>query len=379
MLLSHLFESKIDDELAALFNYIDTPSNLPKPPPKIKYRPLSPGSRRELNFRISDLKDRKEQIESYYNQITSLMGAGGIPPELEADLRQLETEYKQAIAVEAEKLRNLMSNSKIHIFLKGLSKKCSVAIAAIKEANTFFYRGSTPGGEVLIGKPFTDRRTLSSNASVQKEYDEAISKLGFTALRRNSTFTSGKISLAKKFGSGKSSGQYMIFPINGFAFTWSETEKDIVLNLWKRNDWLDIDKINQLYDLIFSIEDNKKYFLTMVGANPNYSPEKQNIGTSNGLLGSKAESHLWAVKDMKQEGMLPEDTPDEISYYIDPKKVVESMALRKDNLVEALESGHEITVSGPYYAVEIKHESLVREFFGMPANSNPSMDASSRA
>jgi hypothetical protein len=94
---------------------------------------------------------------------------------------------------------------------------CSESIAAMREAKSFLYRGiKSTKGDIFLGRPRANRNAVDTKGSIQKEVDKFYTAAGFTALRSNSIFCCGDINTAISYGD-----PYIIFPINGFAFTWS--------------------------------------------------------------------------------------------------------------------------------------------------------------
>lgn len=99
---------------------------------------------------------------------------------------------------------------------------CSDAIAAMKVSRRFLYRGvSRSAPSIFIGKPRKDRNT-SLNPEMSKEIDDKFFAAGFKAARRNSIFCSAS-SQAAIYGT-----VYLIFPVNGFNFTWSPIVHDFI-------------------------------------------------------------------------------------------------------------------------------------------------------
>lgn len=108
-----------------------------------------------------------------------------------------------------------------------ITEHCKESLAAMRYVGEFLYRGS-------INKDFTafkgisrnNRRPLSTNARHQVLIDEMLSQSGFTALRSNSIYCTSSAFEASYYS--KSVGAtYMIFPIDGFKYTWSEYSGDL--------------------------------------------------------------------------------------------------------------------------------------------------------
>lgn len=73
----------------------------------------------------------------------------------------------------------------------------------------------------------------------QTEIDRQLKVYGFKALRSNSIFCSGEPSVAAEYGS-----VYMIWPFDGFNFTWARNIDDAIITKDKKG-WLDGDIVKR--------------------------------------------------------------------------------------------------------------------------------------
>lgn len=358
MLLSHLFED--DDVLKGL----DLPSY--EGPGRIKrntYKPLGPGNKRQLQIRINDLKEKFEEVKLYHRNLIQFMS--NVPPGLEQDLKELEQEYLEAIRLETEALKASVNDSKVVKLIEGIRTKCSDSVKAMRAAKTFLYRGTSNNGDVYIGKPHTNRRVMTSSSKVQELYDDMISKAGFKALRGNSIFTSGDIGLASGFGRA----QYLIFPVNGFDFTWSRSKRDIVIDSDSVREWYNKDLVYDLWNQIFTNPTNKDRFLELAhdgqysmykGNQPvPYDYQHDYVMSYDGFLGqTKTADNLRVMTQMQEEGLL-KNVPTDMYQIVTPERVVENMDLSHEDFVAALKSENEICIHGTYYAISRNHIDLV--------------------
>lgn len=144
------------------------------------------------------------------------------------------------------KINEIEQGDKEHIPYQGiapiverLSKECSDAVYAMQMTNKFLYRGVKVGGHnagtiwkprILQGSAPTifksssreNRKSLDTPNHIQDMIDGALEATGFTALRSNSIFCSGDKRAAMNYGV-----PYIIFPIDGFALTWSSNFVDL--------------------------------------------------------------------------------------------------------------------------------------------------------
>jgi hypothetical protein len=120
-----------------------------------------------------------------------------------------------------------------------LDKECGESLQAIKAAGSFLYRGIRVGGtttsptwkpRILQGNSptifkassRTNRKPVDTPNQIQNMIDGALEATGFKALRSNSIFCSGYKAAAMNYGI-----PYLIFPLDGFDFTWSKAYADL--------------------------------------------------------------------------------------------------------------------------------------------------------
>lgn len=347
--------------------------------------PLTPGKKRALELNLADLLEKYASVKQYHDQLASFLNE--IPPGMEQELADLEKEYKAAIQQEVENIKKYTNESKISKFVKGLEKKCSDAISDMRKAEKFLYRGTRQFKDAYISRPHTARSTMSSYSEMQELYDQKISEVGFKALRSNSIFTTSNLRFAKNFGTHI----YLIFPVNGFSFTWSETEDDIILKSEKLRSWINMDLVKSLWSEIVDNEKNKRIFIRL--SRLSYmDPDSFNLDTEftdrdistlesyylylnenrileyDGFLGSEYRDYeITALKKMKKHGLIQDknnivDSLDSsLSSLISGQTIVDNMKLRNTGFYEALQSGHEITINSLYYAISIDYIDNVDE------------------
>lgn len=136
-----------------------------------------------------------------------------------------EIEAGQKINIPTDDIKELSEKIKI---------ECSDAVQAISQENKFLYRGMKLGNSVarffklkpslkiFLGMPREDRKPVDVSVETQGKYDSYLRKFGMTALRSNSIFCTSNKLFAERYGT-----TYLIFPKNGFDFTWSPDTSDL--------------------------------------------------------------------------------------------------------------------------------------------------------
>ena len=104
---------------------------------------------------------------------------------------------------------------------------CQEYLQMSKLAGGFLYRGIARNlnrAPIFIGNSSDNRPPRNTAPNIQKIADEYLKIGGFKALRSNSVFC-GNIDQASEYGD-----IYIIFPIDGFDFTWSMNHDDWVIS-----------------------------------------------------------------------------------------------------------------------------------------------------
>jgi hypothetical protein len=127
-----------------------------------------------------------------------------------------------------------ITGKRIETFIKLVQRDCSDAWNAYHKNYTLLFRGikSGSGLRMFHGSARLDRRPLSTKKPSQIAIDNALQKCGFVALRSNSIFCTSNLSDAKSYGMGGSSAM-IIFPKNGFHYTWSPEVGDLYIEIQK--------------------------------------------------------------------------------------------------------------------------------------------------
>jgi len=99
---------------------------------------------------------------------------------------------------------------------------CSDILKFYKETGNMLYRGIKNNKPYLINNPVKYRTPVDTPVNIQYIVDVKLEAAGFTALRSNSIFCFGNSYNPKFYGR-----VYMVFPFNGFSYTWSLKIKDL--------------------------------------------------------------------------------------------------------------------------------------------------------
>lgn len=111
----------------------------------------------------------------------------------------------------------------INFWIDDIRTNCSDSLSVMQKYKHLLFRGlhiNTP--KVIWGDTPKDRRPRNTPWHVQTMLDNLLRKAGFKALRSNSIFCSGSEYMAQDYGD-----MFMVFPFNGFNFTWSPNVADL--------------------------------------------------------------------------------------------------------------------------------------------------------
>lgn len=137
-----------------------------------------------------------------------------------------DKEYDILNKIESEK--DLDTVNKTVSFIE---KNCTDILELYRNYGKYFYRGInisigfhsiSKNSNIYFGKAPENRRPIDTPFWMQKQLDIQLNGAGFKALRSNSIFCIGNKTAA--FGYGEA---YMIFPVNGFDYSWCNSAVDL--------------------------------------------------------------------------------------------------------------------------------------------------------
>lgn len=304
---------------------------------------VAPGERKGFSLRLKKLEDLQMKIAEMQNTIANLKGTS-VPDVLKKQM----TDLIDAASMEKEKLyseiesaegRNKTANGipgNVVKLLKGIEKNATTIMNAYRNTGKFLYRGIKSDDDALYGKPFDERRPKDSNSGLNSILNKALAAAGFAARRDNTSFTSGTYSQASNYGT-----VYIFFPRDGFHFHYSKSIKDLVLDTGKMNLLIDNELVEKIRSILSTNWTEVDHYFS--GA---YS-------SSEFLSGYSYESDLRGLQKAVADGKLPAELGkfQTLQDFVDPAKVISQMQYDQSDLDGAINSGHEVMVTGPYYAL----------------------------
>ena len=192
---------------------------------------LKPGQKVELNDKLLKHKLTPAAIAALKSDPKTEAERKAVEIELEKHAQEYEKmnallnkmrKKKEALESKKNKLSTTLTEADVKYFSL-IENDCSDFLKYMKKAGRMLFRGMDSNGKVIYGRSHEKRSTMDTSENVQKRFDELLKVAGFKALRSNSIFTSGDMDHAENYGD-----PYMIFPKNGFNYTWSEEHADWV-------------------------------------------------------------------------------------------------------------------------------------------------------
>jgi hypothetical protein len=107
---------------------------------------------------------------------------------------------------------------KIIVFLQ---EHCKIIIDQYRNSQEFLLHGQRNMPDVFLGRSRDSRPPVDTLPQAQTLIDEKLKGAGFTALRGNSIFCTSAEVMAGDYGT-----LYVIFPVDGFSFTWTPKVSD---------------------------------------------------------------------------------------------------------------------------------------------------------
>ena len=321
--------------------------------------PVQPGERKGISFKLKKLEKLSNELQKYQSSLHS-MKYMELPPALKTEMKQIEDKLNaeidkvnQAYQIEYEKSKANDRPVKMDNLFKALAKHCKEIIKVYKELNRnnfsrekFLFRGIRSNDDALYGKPFESRKPKDSNRDLHELVNGTINSLGYTANRENAMFVTGDRGQAGGYGYSL----YIMFPVDGFTFTWSQTVKDLVLDNSKKLDMMDREVIDQIRGIVNQAKSQ--------------SPEGFPISYPDDLFrnGYDYENDRERLMRAVEDGKLPDNIEDLLDDVLTNKSIQEHFKFTDKNLFDAILSEKEIYIRGDYYAINFEHREELFKF-----------------
>ena len=284
------------------------------------------------------------------------------PPAIPALDRQHTRDYACGITTPKDKERFFK-------ICKFIERNCSEFIAQAQASRKFLYRGETRDlGEYSMGHSRENRRPRDTDIKVQQVVDQLLSRQGFKALRGNSIFTISDIKQAYGYDL-----VYVIFPLNGFDYTWSHKFADWEIKeyeLYGKNPIL-----QQLTPLLKRMDNrviNAKQYASKWNSFAlqldilqddlarqdyygfNLSDIQVCLEKYKALVATNAKYNVVPAELLNKITILNKQLTSAKGLNMWSAQFCEAYKLDNNNLDQALKSGHEVYIRGQYVSIAVE-------------------------
>jgi len=304
----------------------------------------APGERRVLTQIPTQLEAEWQRVNAEISRIiaevNNLYRAPGSQEtfdKIDNLLKQIDVLHRSRLVLRNQLATQTNQTPEIQKIWSEIEQKCSRHLELYRElefSESFFsclYRGiKTTVGVIHSHSPLT-RRPKDSVSFVSAAYDYALESEGIQARRRNSIFASSNLDFAKEYGEA-----YIIFPVdNNSSYSWTGV-RDLVLDTTELNQMLSQSTVEEYRESLRQITENMSL------------PVEVRTEANQLLIAAG----VTLFENLYQQG------PDQIpglhlpwQKLVDTKKVIRFYGVQDDNLDDAILSGHEVLISGEYYAI----------------------------
>ncbi len=340
------------------------PAPIKKPVAKAPKMTLQPGEKKPLDVKAVKLKIAKiTQIKAELEKLSSanILTKYFNKPDAFANQQLVAkmVEFHEILDAEDAKLRAELQKATASAMathtksfgplLQTIQTECSQVLKAYKLTHKVLFRGlkkSKTNTPAYVGRSWNERKTMNSTEQGQQIFDYALQKMGISALRGNSIFTTSDSNQAGGYGN-----LYIIIPKNGFQFSWTFGDPDMVIDdtrvLYKS------EVLNKIMDNIDALVDKGKMADSAAG-----------YEWSEVLEFEGYERAMEYLRDNKYPAAaLKQITLDKL---IDYKHIKDAIGPTNKDFVKALDSGHEVLINGEYYAFELsKFKDILSGLLGI--------------
>jgi hypothetical protein len=214
---------------------------------------------------------------------------------------------------------------------------CTDILDVYKDTNQYLFRGMKLNPDFFRAMSRADRKPADSGKYMADMFNKLLAANGMTALRNNSIFAVSDMNHSKAFGQ-----PYIIFPINGFDFTYTN-QSDIVLNDWNK---FIPDEIMFHLNKVFRAYMHRESPDTYLGTYDTWLNWAQFHDPQDPL--KDLNNAIERMKKMAPEDPVVKDLS--IETLINSQGFAEKFEPRNSDLGFAIKRGLEVYIHGQYYA-----------------------------
>lgn len=288
--------------------------------------PLFTELKRNLNFDISEISSIKKARVDAIRSINSLSS------HFPSNIDKIFTEIKKEIENNSDKELKKFQTEYIDYFTSRLRMSCSTAVNAYRQIGNALYMQIDTASDFLLGKT-TENETFPSELDLT---NVLMKKFGIKARFNNSVLLLSHTTVYRP-------NLYIIFPKDGFRFSWSE-----------RNS-LNVDvPLEHFYD-----PNKKTLALQQLSTITDDYPKAEINSALNYLYHFK--NLLLDLEEKANEGKLDRSVLDMFSAkeLITQESFIDTLGLKTTDFDTALLTRYGVLVSGTFFAVSYKYRDYI--------------------
>ena len=343
------------------------------------FEKIEPGQRKAIQLQIDKYERAIKDIEDQEANLSSLdsdnYNIAGAEKELE-DLKQAYQKYVDDLKAKLAAEKQGKGADSFEKYMAAIVRHCPTIVNACKSTGKLLYRGTKEDAPAFYGKPFNERVAKDSSSTVHGAWNHAMDQMGVVARRDNSIFTTTSRGLASNFGSQV----YIVFFKDPFHFTWSDTDRDLVLSADMMIRMVNPETVKEVMGYVWQNDELREAYKTAyryVRVEMSSHPVEFDVNSyPDEIYGGVFKKYNFQDSLKAVVQILPKLPPEFQKYkdfnaWVDPQKVIKEFGLHIDKDLEAaFNQGYEITIRAEYYAIRLDFEKKVRQYLGMSQYSN---------
>ena len=225
------------------------------------------------------------------------------------------------------------------VWNKLIVPNCSEILKIYISSDNLLYRGTKDVGHIFRGSSRTNRFPRDSYLLLNELFDVGLRESGMPALRSNSLFVSNSSWVAEDFGNNL----YIIFPLDGFEYTWTKHSDIILTNkLAFLETWANMDVVDIIDRAWKEDSDNYRHY-------QNWLFDFELINSAKSL-----DANLSNINELLIRNNYP---PIKAIDLIDIAKFRNYIGPQNTNLLDIMYASkyehHEVMIKGSYYAFDV--------------------------
>lgn len=343
------------------------------------FEKIEPGQRKAIQLQIDKYERAIRDIEDQEANLSDLDSynykIAGAEKELE-DLKQAYQKYVDDLKAKLASGNQGKGADSFEKYMAAIVRHCPTIVNACKSTGKLLYRGTKEDAPAFYGKPFNERVAKDSSSTMHDAWNYAMDQMGVVARRDNSIFTTTSRTLASNFGTQV----YIVFFRDPFHFTWSDTDRDLVLSTEMMIRMVNPQTVKDIMGYVWQNDELREAYKTvyrylrMEGASyeVEFNVDEYPVETYNSIFKKYNFQHSFEAL-VKILPKLPSEFQKykDFNAWVDPQTVISDFGLHIDEDLEgAFEKGYEITIRAEYYAIRADLEKKVKQYLGMSQYSN---------